>query len=494
MNETYRKQTEAHALNPSPVYDYVMRLALNVNSKFLNLRFYLLFLFISLHLIFSTFLGELFALAPDEMGYLSSFNQVYTLPMNTIAQSGSGWITAPTIFLWMIYLPAKIMTIFGLSDLLAIRYLSIIVVSFCLYAFLKIQSIKDSGSVFPQIFIFASFMVPSIFLWTSVGLREPFIILEITLFFIGIYHLSCADGKKAFVYLSLGSYGLLSTKPYLWVILMISLYSSYLINLVARGNQIKLFKLLISSMLIPLLVFASTTTTYALTNILGTDITQTGERSGDSITEVIIVVEKTETKPGTETKKITFHGDFTLVAMRKYLNENPDAPISIILDSAGITKHIEKIWNKKIALGLASTTQQITADTSSVNGYILKPGKIHEPLSLLRPALLFLFGPFPFIEDSGFAVSILSFESPLWWVFYLVIFLTIIKGRKKEIFTNMVVTFPIIFFLGITALAALVEVNLGTSFRHRSVILAPLLFLFVMSNIEVKGKTTSNIA
>jgi hypothetical protein len=60
------------------------------------------FFFVS-HIIFAIFLGRLFAFAPDEEGYLYTFNNVYTLPINTAAQGSSGWITAPTVFLWIAY-------------------------------------------------------------------------------------------------------------------------------------------------------------------------------------------------------------------------------------------------------------------------------------------------------------------------------------------------------------------------------------------------------
>ena len=37
----------------------------------------------------------------------------------------------------------------------------------------------------------------------------------------------------------------------------------------------------------------------------------------------------------------------------------------------------------------------------------------------------------------------------------------------------------VIFTLGFIAFSALVEVNLGTSFRHRSVLLVPIIFMFL---------------
>ena len=69
----------------------------------------LIIAFITAHSLFAVFLGRLFALAPDEAGYIFAFNSIYQLPISTTGQSGSGWITAPTIFLWIAYLPAKIL-------------------------------------------------------------------------------------------------------------------------------------------------------------------------------------------------------------------------------------------------------------------------------------------------------------------------------------------------------------------------------------------------
>jgi len=59
----------------------------------------LVIFFFLTHVVFAIFLGRLFAFAPDEKGYLFTFNNVYSLPINTYSQTGSGWITAPTIFL-----------------------------------------------------------------------------------------------------------------------------------------------------------------------------------------------------------------------------------------------------------------------------------------------------------------------------------------------------------------------------------------------------------
>ena len=71
-----------------------MAFGLILKMKHLFMENKLISFFLISHILFAVFLGRLFAFAPDEGGYLYTFNNVYTLPINTGAQTGSGWITA----------------------------------------------------------------------------------------------------------------------------------------------------------------------------------------------------------------------------------------------------------------------------------------------------------------------------------------------------------------------------------------------------------------
>ena len=176
---------------------------------------------------------------------------------------------------------------------------------------------------------------------------------------------------------------------------------------------------------------------------------------------------------------ITFHGDYTLIALHFYLIDNPDSSFSRILGLLNLDTKIQILWDEKVQAGLVSETNQVGKDTSSLNGHILEPGKITDPLSMLWPAFLFLCGPFPFIGDPGIAVGISSLESPLWWIFYTLLIFQFIRFRKVKFLRDSQILFTLIFLAGEIAFSALVEVNLGTSFRHRSILLVPLVFLYV---------------
>ena len=77
------------------------------------------------------------------------------------------------------------------------------------------------------------------------------------------------------------------------------------------------------------------------------------------------------------------------------------------------------------------------------------------------------------------AVGISSLESPLWWMLYALVIFQFYRLRRVKFWQDPSILFTLIFLAGEIAFSALVEVNLGTSFRHRSILLIPLVFLYV---------------
>ena len=454
--------------------------------------------FLSTHTVFAIFIGRLYALAPDEQAYLYTFNHLYETASAT-PQYQSGWITAPKVFLWLVYLPAKIFNLIGFSDFLSIRLLSIILTALSI-SLLKnildsnISLVKSSGKS-----IFIVFFIPSVFLWNTVGLRESFIMAEITVFLAGVNFLFHDKNIRGLVLLFLGSYGLVSTKSYLWACLMVTVILSSIIFVIQKVNRRKILKLIIVGFLAPVITFTGTSSIYALNFILHSSISETGQRSGDSITKVYVDATGIGTGIGTGTGTgtgigtgigigtgtepvkavITFHGDYTLIALHFYLIDKPNTVFSRVFRVIHLDKKIQSIWDEKLALGLVYKDRQVGSDTSSFNGHILQPGIISEPLSLLWPAFVFLCGPFPFIGNPGIAVGISSLESPLWWAFYALVIFQFIRFRKVKFLRDPQILFTLIFLAGEIAFSALVEVNLGTSFRHRAILLVPLVFLYV---------------
>lgn len=447
--------------------------------------------FVSLHLIFAVFLGRLYAFAPDEAGYLATFRDLYGSNADTNPQSYSGWIAAPKIFLWIIYSPAKLLNLVGVSDVLSIRILSIVLSALTLYLLLKLQKEGNFGTKISRKFVFFVFFIPSIFLWNSIGLRESFIFAEICLFLFGINRIMIGKEKLGYIYLFLGSYGLLSTKSYLWAILMIAVILSCFIYLFLKVKHRKIIVLLLIGLVLPSLAFASTTSIYALSYIFQSDISDTGERSGDSVSQVYVDVSESGSEP--DIQLITFHGGSTLISLHFYLENNPDTILSKLLGKLSLDKKIQSMWDEKIRAELISQDVKASQDSSSLNGHVLKPGNIKEPLTMIWPALEFLGGPFPFFDNAGIAITIASLESPLWWAIYLVLISQFLRFRRLKPIRDPQIVLILVFLFGFVAASALVEVNLGTSFRHRSVLLVPLVFLYVRLGQLGVGKQPSKL-
>lgn len=444
-------------------------------------------------------------------------------------QFRSGWITAPKPFLWVTYLPAKILNIVGVPDYLSIRLLSIFMAVMSLILLKNMQArISPRVERFDSL-ILLFFFIPSIFLWTSVGLRETFILAEISLVLVGLDYLFENRRIRAISYLSLGSYGLLSTKNYLWICFALSVLLVGFIWVIRRIPKTKYVSLFVGAILLPCVAFASTTSVYAfeflISSVFHSNLSGTGSRSGDSMTQIAIPnssdgssgssttpgstaspspggttgptaspspggTPATSTTPGSTnggTIVVTFHGDTTLILLHFYFIDNPHSTFTRVLRALGIKAKIDEIWNSKIKSGLVKKTVKALPDSSSLSGSILKPGKLHDPLSIFRPAFLFLFGPLPFLDQGGLALDTVALESPFWWLLYGVVLYRLIRYRKNGYLRDPVFVLASTYFLSLVAISALVEVNLGTSFRHRSILFIPLIVMF----IRAKKKSAS---
>jgi hypothetical protein len=137
------------------------------------------------------------------------------------------------------------------------------------------------------------------------------------------------------------------------------------------------------------------------------------------------------------------------------------------------------LWNEKLQATMTIEGKESCKDVYVLNGDILKPGLITEPWTMLWPAFVFLAGPFPFLGEPSIAIAVSSFESPLWWLLYTLVFYQFYRFRKSKLFRDPAILFTLIFLAGQIALSSLIEINLGTSFRHRSILLAPLVFLYL---------------
>jgi hypothetical protein len=436
--------------------------------------------FFSIHIFFAIFLGRFYVLAPDEKSYLNTFNNIFTLTSNSSDQALPGWTSAPRFFLWIVYLPAKILNLIGIPDFLSIRILSIILATISLYYILNLLERINQKKKISQGVIFATFSIPSVFIWTSLGLRESFLIFELTIFFVGMNILFKERSKKGPIFLFLASYSLICTKSYLWACLMIAVILGTAIIYFWGQMHKQAGKLLVIGFILPLVTFSTTASPTLLNFVYQSSISDTGSRSGDSINEVFThsLGESLNTKKNLDNEPVTLNGNYTLIAINSFLAKNPNALLSKTLQAFSLDTKVKEELDEALKQNLIEDKQGNKNDVSLQRSHILEVGELSRPISIIWPAFMFLFGPFPFIDNSGFTIGLSAFESPLWWILYFLIIAQFFRFRKTKFWRDPSILIAFIFFIGFVLASALVEVNQGTSFRHRSILIVPLLFLY----------------
>jgi hypothetical protein len=309
-----------------------------------------------------------------------------------------------------------------------------------------------------------------------VGLREAFLVLELALILVGFNELLRRNWKFGFPYLISGAYGLISTKFYIWVCISLAIFLTIFIFFLAKNVRHRILQAFGGIVVIPAMIFTLTSSSYGLNYIFGTkvDISTVGERSGDSVSRVVVTDASSD---GTE-QLVTIHGDYSLLAIKTFLSQHPESVLAKTIKQLKIEGFIEREYLEKIEIALQEKARGAESIIPSTYGHMVESGSISNPISVVRAAFRFALGPYPWNENLGFAAKLASLESPLWWMIYLTIFIRMLQFRNLNRLSNPAVIFPSLFIFGFILLSALVEVNLGTAFRHRSVILIPLVFLY----------------
>ena len=159
-----------------------MKFALKIKAMLHAFNFKLVSIFTALHLMVALLLGTFFGFAPDEYNYLYTFENLYGASLDPYPERNSGWITAPKPFLELVYFPAHIFNLIGIPSHLALRLHTIMLISIGLL--LLLGESRDKNLKTKSILLF--FLIPSVFFWTTIGMREAFILLEMILLLVGI--------------------------------------------------------------------------------------------------------------------------------------------------------------------------------------------------------------------------------------------------------------------------------------------------------------------
>jgi len=160
-----------------------------------------------LHLLSLVMLGKITAFAPDERYYVKIFRSLYKSDFSM--PNDSVWSVGSENALRLLYLPAKIFNSLGISDLYCIRLQAI---GYSLSAALMLYSMASNASFFgltSRKWITIALLIPSVFLWGTLGLRENMIFFFLVATYYAISNFLNSNSKKylaSLIFLLIGLY------------------------------------------------------------------------------------------------------------------------------------------------------------------------------------------------------------------------------------------------------------------------------------------------
>jgi hypothetical protein len=404
-----------------------------------------LWFFCGAHFAFSLFLGPIFAFAPDEAGYLHIFHSAYRSGFKAVGLTG--WSSTSVIFLRIIYLPAKLLTFLGVSEYLAIRLLAIVTSAVAIYFLIAIAKDLRFGDKKSGRFLFVILLIPSGFLWVSLGLRESFIFLSLSMLCTSIYLLGRAFYRSSSVLFLLGSTLLCYTKGYLYILVFFSTFFLILLRSIQERRFKSAYLLLVVGLVVPLLLTPANTAYLASGVLNQVRSPSPGSSSAQSLTS-------------------SNEGGVTQANLASDLNTHPDSLFSKLMKSSGVAAKSKLGGSSKLTVS---------------------PAHLRKPLTMFPASLRYLFLPSPLTNNGSTFLNLAALEMPIWWGLYFFTGYSIIgRLRRREKLGDLAV-WAMFFAFGFVAFSSLIEGNVGTLLRHRSVLLVPIVAIVISLQSSLKS-------
>ena len=452
-----------------------------------------------IHAIVIIILDEVTAFAPDENNYLGIFKSV--VRGNSTLDGFAGWPVKNELFLDLIYFPATVLVMFGFTELQSIRILSSLVTYLSLFVLYSLAGDNRVMGMRQKNWIIFGFFFPSIILWTSLGLRESFIFLWLSCIF---YFLKKFLDSSRVVYaiaLLSSSAALVLTKNYLYAIFAIACILSTLIIVVARRTFDFSYLVILSMVLAPV--------------VLSPEIRISLLTGAKFVVEQKVIQQppispsQTATEPGVNPNSDSNSKVDRGETLQNVLDQAENNSIfSFIVKESGIKRELNSPSDSTPSASPPDKSEEVKPtepstvkptepsplepvqsgpnfdSDPSANGVnesreklTITPASLRDPVSLFLGVAGFIVKPFPFFDSGSFFINILSYESFFWYPIYgllATIIYRMVRGKNEWDLSS---TTAILFIVGFLIQSALLEINIGTAYRHRSILLIGILAL-----------------
>jgi hypothetical protein len=425
------------------------------------------------HFLFLVFLGRITAFGIDENGYLNVFRKIYSPSFDMNSQLS--WPTNNLIPIQLIYLPAKFISVLGVPDYLAIRIQSTFLFYLTCWVIFKQVGImyRKTNIALISVFMF----LPSIFVWTSLGLRESYIFFWITLIWLSLHKLIGQYSRRYLFVLFLSMNGLATTKIYLYSLALFA--SVVVLILLLRSKGFKELILLFLVLLSPLFVLPGVQAeliTSARSAILSETVSGSGVNgSGSGVNGSGSGVNGSGSGVNGSGSGVNDDSEgLTLRLLLVQLDEN--ALLKFVLSRSGILDRLNAV-----ALDIEPVSESVVVSNNFENGSLTNVSE------LLLAVVKFLVLPIPLADNGTYFINLQSIESPILYSLYFVLLWFVIailrrKPEKTHLFFGLC-CFAVLFIIQ----SALVEINLGTLVRHRSI----LILIILLACVEASTRLSS---
>ena len=457
-----------------------MQLANLRNIKFTNFSFYQYFFtaYIGLHVTFSVLLGNITAFAPDENLYRDIFSNLYDVGFTS--EVGFSGIWEP--WLRTLYLPAQLLTYLGISDLLSLRFLAVAYSTLATYLLIKMAKDNCRDDRVFKVAIIAISFIPTVFLWSSIGLRESFLYLEISAILYFLSRIKDELDLRNLLGLALAIFSLSMTKNYIFILFLFAFILTLLFFTFAKRKMFVTHILILGIALMPLSFnpeLVPAISNYFKGQVAKVDTIEIGDINNDGRCDNF---EPCANNNGNgnghgnctdEPIDYVATGGMPVHALLDQLKGSPNTILAKVASALGITEKLEAISKSAIVV---ETDKSVVENQKKLS---LQQAGLTKPLQVLESSAKFLLVPFIFIDNGSLFLNIQSIETPIWLFVYGLFFVglyQIIRRRREFDYAVMMAT---IFALEFVAISALTEINVGTALRHRSLLLIPILVIWV---------------
>ena len=155
------------------------------------------------------------------------------------------------------------------------------------------------------------------------------------------------------------------------------------------------------------------------------------------------------------------------------LKRDPGSIVAKLANALGITAKLEAISKSAIVV---ENDKSVLENQKKLS---LQQAGLTKPLQVLESSAKFLLIPFIFMDNGSLFLNIQSIETPVWLFIYVLFFVGLYQLARRRREFDYAVMVATLFAFGFVAISALTEVNVGTALRHRSLLLIPILVIWV---------------